>query len=659
MLKKRFANYAPLLALPLILAVCFLLLPLLSAEGYTDSRSETGVWDLRDFDFENGYVRLLGPVEYIPNALLTPEEFDARSDEAVLGHPQTDHPSTTVTSRSRVLLPDGCTYAIAGKSVDFAERLFLNGELMAEIGSPGGTKEDTIHGTSTHYYMSRPEGGELVIVRQAANFVHREGGWHNALQIGYPKYLRDGHGHYAYAIVMGCYLALFVVHLALYSIMRDYPANLYFSLFCLVWFFRTGVIESKVFSILLPNFPWAAKFRIEYLSLPLAAILLIGMLHRLFPKVLPRWLRRVVYAVSGAFAVFFLLADTLIMSWAMLGFYGCCGVFALLLLYFFIRRLRGPTLPQIVSIVGSALFVYAGLRDMLYYNHIILPPFIGADVSKIAMLIFVFFQMTAMFMGTVFAAAEAKAMEQKLAADNAALDRLSRMKSDLLATVSHETRTPLAVLSGYAELISMEMRAKGVEEQTAKDLNQIADEAQRLAAIMEEMQQLSRGKDANLKKSAISPGDLIGRTARLYEPILARKHTRLTLAVPGGLPAVYANPDEVSQVLFNLLSNARNHTEHGEVTITAEGADGMVAITVADTGAGIPADLLPQIFQRGVHGDPEGSGIGLAVCKEIVEGHGGTIAIKSKPGKGTAVRFTLPIFAEKEGIQHERNRLIG
>ena len=85
-------------------------------------------------------------------------------------------------------------------------------------------------------------------------------------------------------------------------------------------------------------------------------------------------------------------------------------------------------------------------------------------------------------------------------------------------------------------------------------------------------------------------------------------------------------------MLFNLLQNARNHTEGGTVTITAETDGGFVAVTVADTGGGVSPELLPRIFERGASASENGSGIGLAVCKEIIDGYGGTIRVKNRPG---------------------------
>jgi signal transduction histidine kinase len=155
-------------------------------------------------------------------------------------------------------------------------------------------------------------------------------------------------------------------------------------------------------------------------------------------------------------------------------------------------------------------------------------------------------------------------------------------------------------------------------------------------------------KENETGKARLNLSEVIGGVVRLYAPILARKKTGLKTEIPGDTPDVYANAGEITQVLFNLLQNARNHTENGNVMITAEKDGDFTAVTISDTGAGFPPDILPRAFERGVTGGEDGSGIGLAICKEIIGGHGGIIEIENRQSGGAAVRFTLPID-RKEG----------
>jgi len=114
---------------------------------------------------------------------------------------------------------------------------------------------------------------------------------------------------------------------------------------------------------------------------------------------------------------------------------------------------------------------------------------------------------------------------------------------------------------------------------------------------------------------------------------------------------LFANPEGLTQVLFNLLQNARKATEQGAIIITAQPSGNYITVTVTDTGSGIPPDILPRVFERGVSGS-DSTGLGLPICKEIIEAHGGEISIHNSQctinneKAGTKVIFTLPVYDE-------------
>jgi len=110
---------------------------------------------------------------------------------------------------------------------------------------------------------------------------------------------------------------------------------------------------------------------------------------------------------------------------------------------------------------------------------------------------------------------------------------------------------------------------------------------------------------------------------------------------------VYASADGITQVVLNLITNANNHTKSGRISIAAELVDREVTVTVADTGAGIDPEILPRVFERGVT-DGDGAGLGLDICRQIIEAHGGKIGIESTPAEGTSVWFSLPIAESGE-----------
>ncbi|WP_178139329.1 sensor histidine kinase [Desulfovibrio litoralis] len=248
----------------------------------------------------------------------------------------------------------------------------------------------------------------------------------------------------------------------------------------------------------------------------------------------------------------------------------------------------------------------------------------------------------------LFAAQQA---EQKLAMENTTLERINRMKTDLMTTISHEARTPLAVLASYAGLVSMSLKHKGMERETAADLDKIVSEAQRVADLIDTMKGQALSDVEPSARTPLDFGDLIQQVGRLYRPILKRDGVELHLDIEGEFP-VCGNPEELTQVVFNILQNAKNHTEQGSVSISVARKNHSIIVSVCDTGSGIVPELLPRIFERGVKGTDNstggGLGIGLGICKEIMEEHGGTIAIASD--NGTTVTLVLPEY--NKGGEH-------
>jgi signal transduction histidine kinase len=117
----------------------------------------------------------------------------------------------------------------------------------------------------------------------------------------------------------------------------------------------------------------------------------------------------------------------------------------------------------------------------------------------------------------------------------------------------------------------------------------------------------------------------------------------LRVEIAPDLPQVYAVPEQLARVPVNLLQNAMNATAGGEISLAATFADGYITVKIRDSGTGIDPELLPRVFERGVSGG-DGKGYGLAICKTIIEAHGGAIDIESKKGWGATATFTVPLY---------------
>lgn len=644
------------IVLPLIILACFSLWFMRNysrVDGMTRVKSDNGIFDLTDTDFSTGIIRMEGEVSYLPG-ILTPEEFQAQEKEAKTGNPWN---LSSATSSIRILVPDDRTYTITVGSIDFAHKVYVNGELRFKAGVTAETEADFAPGHAQMTLDVTPENGVIEIIQQGANFVHREGGGHTNLYFGRQEAI---HRFLALTfgpeyIIAGLFAALFLVHLVLFIVRRSYRPNLIFSLLCLTWMVRSGVTGAKVFFEMFPSLPWEGAFRAEYLSLPLAAILLVLLIREVFPVVPQKWFVVVMCTVSAGFCVLCIFMDTVPLSYTLLAFEAFFTLAIVYLCVRFIMKVPGLVrdgkfqIEQTASLIGLCFFMIATVNDALVHASVYyMLGFANAfAMTGLAMLIFSFFQMTAMFYGTMRETALAHEREQRAEAEKEMFSEMNRLKSAFYTDMSHEMKTPLTVIAVNAQFAAQNIEAGSVDEETITDLTAISAEARRLGQMVTSLVGIGRMQGAGGGESSLALNSLVTETARIYQSLFARKKNTLTAFTEPELPPVAGNADQLIQVLINLLSNANRHTIEGEVELRAEALEHKVKVSVRDNGAGIPESLLPHVFERYCRGEDGGSGLGLSICREIIREHGGEIGIESTEGKGTTVWFTLPAKEER------------
>jgi signal transduction histidine kinase len=219
---------------------------------------------------------------------------------------------------------------------------------------------------------------------------------------------------------------------------------------------------------------------------------------------------------------------------------------------------------------------------------------------------------------------------------------------EFLANVSHELKTPLTSIRGFSQaMVDGTLGDRTGQERAARV---IESESRRLLHLVEELLDLSRIESGQVEmaRAPVRLEELFQHVADVFS--LRSQESGVTLEIrPAQVPDVLGDFDRLEQVLGNLLDNAFRHTPAGgTVRLSArEAADGMVEVSVADTGEGIPPEELPRLFDRFYKGESagplKGTGLGLAVSREIVRAHGGDIRAESSPDQGTRFVFTLPI----------------
>jgi signal transduction histidine kinase len=244
---------------------------------------------------------------------------------------------------------------------------------------------------------------------------------------------------------------------------------------------------------------------------------------------------------------------------------------------------------------------------------------------------------------------ELRRKNYQLEQQNLAIQEANRLKTEFVSMVSHELRTPLTSIQGYAELLRED---QCITEEQHETLTIIKKNSDRLLGLVNDLLDLSRmeaGK-LDLHRASLDLTRLIPEVVGSLRPLIDAKQQRLKLDLGEALPAVWADQDRVTQILTNLISNAHKYTRaEGSITVAARRDDGLVRVDVSDTGIGLSPEDQAQLFTkffRAHERSPQaggGTGLGLVICRLLVELHGGRITVDSAPGQGSTFSFSLPV----------------
>jgi len=249
-------------------------------------------------------------------------------------------------------------------------------------------------------------------------------------------------------------------------------------------------------------------------------------------------------------------------------------------------------------------------------------------------------------------------------------EKANEAKSAFLSTVSHELRTPLTSVLGFAKIINKRLNDKifpildQSDSKTGKTVNQINEnlqvvisEGERLTHLINDVLDLAKIEAGKMEwnKEDVSLPEVVERAIAATTSLFEQKGIKLVKKIDNDVPVITGDTDKLIQVVINLFSNAVKFTNDGKVTCEVEKKNNEVIVSVTDTGIGIAPEDYGAVFEqfKQVGGDtltdkPKGTGLGLPICKEIVEHHGGRIWVESKVGKGSTFSFALPFIPSAE-----------
>jgi PAS domain S-box-containing protein len=236
------------------------------------------------------------------------------------------------------------------------------------------------------------------------------------------------------------------------------------------------------------------------------------------------------------------------------------------------------------------------------------------------------------------------------------LKRLDQMKNDFVHTVSHDLRSPLTAVLGYAELVE---RVGPLNEQQTEFVHRIQGSVQNITALVNDLLDLGRLEAGfDTRRETVQIESILEYSLGLLDSLVKKKNIRLVKKIAKEIPPLRANPIRIRQMIDNLIGNAIKYTpDEGEIDVSLRAEDHQIILQVSDNGPGIPLDEQTRIFEKfyrasNVSETSRGTGLGLAIVKSVVETHHGRVWVESKPDQGASFFVVLPAFEQQENQQN-------
>lgn len=628
---------------------------------------EDGMVDLTGINFDNYVASISTDAAFIyDEAFYTPQDFALGkvTEEGIRITGKTPRLGDFGTVRFVIRLPAGKVYALSSKSASYAQRLFINGKEYMSIGKTGSNVNSVSPKITRYTEAFLPQSDTTEIILHYSSFVHPDAGYLYVPRVGYVNNISRVEQLRTFQVVTvtGALITamLFFFGLFLFNLKSRYL--LWFSLACGCIALRGLITGDKALMLLSPDLSWYVTIRLEYLSSCGMIFFSSLYLNGMFSGAIHKWASRgfTIFCLSNA--VFFCLAPPIVFThfvWFSLAVTIVFFIYSLIRIFSTINKNDYVALSVVdrVLLLGG-LSIYLVLSGLEIYAHENIIYLWGLDYAQVGMMIFLFLNLLTLaldFSRTRRKLDSALQSEREMEESNRMLERLDKLKTDFLSNISHEMRTPLMVMSGYAQLTDWQIGIGSVDGETQENLRVVSKEALRLAELASGLLRVSA--EAAWERGSVDLKDIFERTVVTCRPIVAKYRNRLETNIEEGLPLIKANENMIFQVLLNLIVNANRHTKDGVIRLGVRRyTDVRIAVSVEDNGEGIAPELLPHVFERHVSGDG-GSGLGLAICRDVVEAHGGTIAIENMPSKGTCITFILP--TRKEEAENESDHTVG
>ncbi|MBP1903978.1 sensor histidine kinase YesM [Paenibacillus turicensis] len=600
-----------------------------------------GQWDFYPDNFISPNTPL-NDTFHLANLTQVPGTFKDTSPESNFG-----------TYRLRVLLPaSNASYGIHIPEIKTAYHLYINGNLIYESGFPDKTSSGTISKVVPYTGNFIVEQSQMDIVIHVSNFhYHNQGGIVQSIKFGNPyAVMNETHFSENMQMLVCVILLLHMIYIVILLFVGHRQKELfYFAGIILFALLVTLIDDDKMLLQWFPiNFEWSVRLRIIGYS-ALAYCLVLCTRHLLSVQSF----KKLILLFSIIFYTYVIATLLFPISWLDYSskLIGVFMILAIILVPIISRQaIRKGQEASIILLDGIAVSLnmgFSGLfkswfdKDLPYYPIDLIVAFV-----IFASFWFVRFTKTGM-------RAEKQAEELK---------KVDKKKDEFLANTSHELRNPLHAIINMAQSIMIRGNSS-LTQPDHEDLMLITKVGQRMSQLLDDLIDITLLKDSriSLDTTSVSLPAVAKGVVHMLNYMTLNNNVKLQNEIPDTMPNVVADENRLTQIMFNLVHNALKFTKEGSVTLCSEVQDGVAYVHIMDTGIGINEELQQRIFSPYQQADSSitsqgsGLGLGLSICKELVELHGGTLALKSELGQGSVFTFSIPLVEDTPVIKGLKN----
>lgn len=649
-------------------------------EGYLDIRNKTigeidpinldGEWEFYWGDFLTS-TELTSQI-VTPSIVNVPNTWESYQSTEQYGY---------ATYRLKILINErdvGKVISIYMPGVATAYELWINGEKMASSGSIGTTKQEMIPKTIPQLVTFTSDKSEMDLFIHVSNFHQRKSGLWDSLVLGTAEQMMPLREKKTLlqGLIVGSIFIIGFYHLIMFLFRKKNRSALFLSLTCFAITLRTLLLNDALLIKLLPSINWELAVTLEYLANTLGLLFFLLFINReMYIEKLSK-LNLFYIGILFLYSIFIIATPAWIFTNTLSFFQILAIIIIANLLITTIYSIKKKLEGVYLHLMALFVIAIAVLNDFLYYTH----KLETEEFVSLGLLFYLFIQSIhlARISSRSFAQTEKLtedlyklniSLEEKveerteqLQEANKDLKRIEKARRRLLASVSHELNTPLTFIQGYVKAILDGV----VTKDDSYYLRAVYNDTQMMSHMIEDLQELSKFESGHIAFH-FTDTDIQLFIKKFYEEqksIYTEKNLQIyyreiyTSPVPTRLICTI-DPIRIRQVISNLLVNAQKFTPSGgtvsiEIELPSLTNNKEVKMRIKDTGSGIHEEDIPYIFERFYKANDQGdssrrgAGLGLAICKEIIDFHEGEIGVTSQVEEGSSFYFTLPLKGEQK-----------